>query len=219
MDDIRVLVVGEGLRLAKDLVLAFRRRAGLDILGPVADESAATEALAEQTLDVVLVDLDRPDGRGISIVAAIRDASDVRVMAATRGPSPSIELALAAGACGVLPPEREPTRVLRAFRRAVAGELVLPEDEPPTLMDRLWRAEARRTEHASLLTLTEREREILAALAEGGTTAEIAGRLGISRATVQTHVKNVLAKLGVHSKVEAVGAAWRAGLALGSRSA
>jgi DNA-binding NarL/FixJ family response regulator len=115
--------------------------------------------------------------------------------------------------------EREPAHLLAAFRRALAGELVLPVAELPTLVDRLWQARARRTEHAMLSTLTGREREILCALADGGTTAEIAAALGISRATVQSHVKNVLCKLGVHSKVEAVGTAWRAGLVVGSRSA
>ena len=73
--------------------------------------------------------------------------------------------------------------------------------------------------HVLLATLTGREREILGALADGATTSELAEELGISPATVQTHVKNVLGKLGVHSKVEAVGTAWRAGLTLTSRSA
>jgi DNA-binding NarL/FixJ family response regulator len=141
-------------------------------------------------------------------------------MAATRHVgSPFVELALAAGACGVLPTEREPGQLVAAFRRALAGELVLPVAELPNVGDRLWRARALRTEYALLGSLTSREREILAALAQGATTAELAAELGISSATVQTHVKNVLAKLGVHSKVEAVGTAWRAGLALTSRSA
>jgi DNA-binding NarL/FixJ family response regulator len=106
-----------------------------------------------------------------------------------------------------------------AFRRAIAGELVLPVAELPTLVDRLWHARARQSEHTLLATLTGREREILTALADGATTSELAEELGISPATVQTHVKNVLSKLGVHSKVEAVGTAWRAGLTLTSRSA
>jgi DNA-binding NarL/FixJ family response regulator len=177
-------------------------------------------ALVTEPVDLVLVNLDRSDGRGVAIVAAIRDASEVRVMAATRHPaSPFVELALAAGACGVLPREREPSTAFDAFRRALAGELVLPVAELPTLVDRLWQARARRAEHTLVGTLTGREREILSALAEGATTLGIARELGISPATVQTHVKNLLSKLGVHSKVEAVGAAWRAGLVLTSRPA
>jgi DNA-binding NarL/FixJ family response regulator len=86
-------------------------------------------------------------------------------------------------------------------------------------MDRVRNGRTRMVQIALLATLTGREREVLAALAQGVTMSGIAIELGISRATVQTHVKNILGKLEVHSQVEAVGAAWRAGLALSSRSA
>ena len=220
MDGIRVLVVDDRLGLTQGLLLALRRRPAVRILGPVRDETEALAAIADEPVDLVLVSLDRADDRGVGIVAAVRSQTDVRVMATTgHVASPLVELALAAGACGVLPLERQPAHLLDAFRRALAGELVLPVAELPTLVDRLWQAKVRRAEHVLLSTLTAREREILCALAEGATTAEIADELGISPATVQTHVKNVLCKLGVHSKVEAVGTAWRAGLAVGSRSA
>jgi DNA-binding NarL/FixJ family response regulator len=219
MDDIRVLVVDEDPGLRHEL-LALGRKPGFEVLGPVADDDAAIEALSSASVDIVLVGLDRDDGRGVAIVAAIRNASPVRVIAATRdGASPLIELALVAGACGVILAEREPSHVMGALRRALAGELVLPVEDLPVLVDRLWQARAKRSEHALLATLTGRERQILTALADGASTREIAAELGISRATVQTHVKNVLGKLGVHSKVEAVGTAWRGGLALSSRSA
>jgi DNA-binding NarL/FixJ family response regulator len=220
MDELRILVVDDNLGLAQDLLLALRRRPGLEVLGPVADEADALRLLSETLVDIVVVGIDRADERGVALITALRDVSDIRVMAATRHvASPLVELALAAGACGVLPTEREPAHLMAAFRRALAGELVLPVAELPTLVDRLWRARARHTEHTLLATLTAREREILAALADGATTSELAAELGISPATVQTHVKNVLGKLGVHSKVEAVGTAWRAGLTLTSRSA
>lgn len=220
MDEIRVLIVDDGHGLAQALLPALRRRPDLELLGPVADEAAVLRALADASVDIVVVDLDRADERGVALIAGIRTASDIRVMAATKHiASPLVELALAAGACGVLPTEREPAHLLAAFRRALAGELVLPVAELPSLVDRLWHARARHNEHALLATLTVRERQILAALADGATTAELAAQLGISPATVQTHVKNVLSKLGVHSKVEAVGTAWRAGLTLTSRSA
>lgn len=220
MDELRVLIVDDGLGLTQGLVLALRRRPGLEVLGPVVDEASALGALAETPVDIVVVGIDRADEQGVALIAALRNASDIRVMAATRHvASPLVELALAAGACGVLPIEREPAHLVAAFRRAIAGELVLPVAELPTLVDRLWQARARHSEHALLATLTGREREILTALADGATTSELAEALGISPATVQTHVKNVLSKLGVHSKVEAVGTAWRAGLTLTSRSA
>jgi DNA-binding NarL/FixJ family response regulator len=220
MNAIRVLVVEEHVGLAQGLLLALRRRPGLDVLGPVTSGAEALLALAETSVDIVVVDLDRVDDQGVALVAELRDATDVRVMAATRyGSSSLVELALAAGACGVLPTDRDPAQLVGAFRRALAGELVLPLADLPSLVDRLWQARARRAEHQLVATLTGREREILEALAEGATTGKIAADLAISPATVQTHVRNILAKLGVHSKVEAVGAAWRTGLAVGSRSA
>jgi DNA-binding NarL/FixJ family response regulator len=220
MNAIRVLVVEEHLGLAQGLVLAFRRRPGLEVLGPVATGAQAIDVLTDMRVDLVVVDLDRTDEQGIAVVAALRDGTDARVMAATRhAASPLVELALAAGACGVLPSDRDPAQLVSAFRRALAGELVLPVADLPTLVDRLWQARARRSEHALVATLTVREREILEALADGATTAGIARELAISSATVQSHVRNILTKLGVHSKVEAVGTAWRTGLAVGSRSA
>jgi len=220
MDTIRILVVDESLGLAQDLLLALRRRAGFLVLGPVSDDSAALEQFADAQPDIVLVHLDRLDGRGVAIVSVIRSRTQVRVMAATRYPAaPDVELALAAGACGVLPIDREPSSLVSAFRRAAAGELVLPADDQPLLVDRLQEARTRRTRQGLLTTLTEREREVLAAMASGATTTTIALELGISPATVQTHVKNILGKLEVHSKIEAVGVAWRGGLALDARSA
>ena len=215
-----MLVVDEGPALTQDLLLALRRRTGLLVLGPVPGAADAEEVLATERIDVIVVQLDREDQAGIAIVSALRARGGVRVMAATRsGAGHTIELALAAGACGVLPVQREASSVVAAIRRAIAGELVLPADELPALVDRMREAKARGRGDA-LATLTGREREVLRALAEGSTTQGIAFALGISTATVQTHVKNILAKLGVHSKVEAVSAAWRSGLvALGSRSA
>jgi DNA-binding NarL/FixJ family response regulator len=220
MDVLRVLVVDETPGLTQDLLLSLRRRAAVQVLGPVADAAAAESVLAEEWIDLVVVQLDRRDGSGIGIVSSIRDRVGRRVMAATRlVASPSIELALAAGACGVLPTRRDAATLVDAFRRACVGELVLPADELPVLVERMRDARARRADAALVSTLTDREREVLTALAQGATTAGIAVALGISRATVQSHVKNILGKLGVHSKVEAVGAAWRAGLAVASRSA
>lgn len=220
MDTIRILVIGESLRPAQDLLLALRRRKGFEVLGPVPDETAALELWAETQLDIVVVQLDRLDGRGVEIVSAIRTRTQVRVLAATRHPAtPDVELALAAGACGVLPADRKPSSLVSALRRAAAGELVLPADDRPVLVDRLQEARTRRSRRDLLTLLTKREREVMGAIARGATTTGIALELGITPGTVQTHVKNILRKLEVHSKVEAVGVAWRGGVALDARSA
>jgi DNA-binding NarL/FixJ family response regulator len=219
METIRLLVVDDRPALTQDLLIALRRRAEVQVLGPIADEVAALEACAIAVPDLVLVQLDRSDALGIELVTALRSAG-MRVMAATgRFGTDTVELALAAGACGVLPADRSSTGLVSAFRRASAGELVLPVEELPPLVDRLRNARSKRMQHAQLATLTERERQVLAAFAGGASTTTIALDLGITPATVQTHVKNILGKLGVHSKVEALGTAWRGGIAVGARSA
>ena len=112
----------------------------------------------------------------------------------------------------MLPVVRD-TSLVDVFRRALAGELVLPADDLSRLVDRLTaqKGEARRS--GGVDRLTPREREILRTLAAGASTVEVAEAFGISPLTVQSHVKNILAKLGVHSKVEAVRIAWLHGLA------
>ena len=146
-------------------------------------------------------------------------AGGKRVLASTMEGGRDIAAgALAAGACGVLPPERDASSLIDAFRRALAGELVLPAADLPTLVDRLRDAgPGPRGRRPS--SLTGRENEILRLLAEGVSTVGIAAELVISPMTVQSHVKNILAKLGVHSKVDAVRLAWRHGLGPTTRTA
>jgi DNA-binding NarL/FixJ family response regulator len=216
-ENIRVLVVDEDPALTQGLILALPRRGPVQVLGPVPDAPEALAALEEGLADLILVELDRTDGRGTEVVGAIRDAGGaVRVLAASGHDGPDVAaIALAAGACGILP-TRHDRSLVDVFRRALAGELVMPADDLPRLVDRL--VNGRR--HSELLdSLTGREREILHSLAEGMSTTEIAASLSISPMTVQSHVKNILAKLGVHSKVEAMRLAWRHGFGSSSRTA
>ena len=222
MEDIKVLVVDERPGLTQGLLLALPRRGHVRVLGPVPDVSSAREAIDAGLVDVIVVGLDREDGMGVAIVAALRDADDgARILVATRDESPeTVVVALAAGARGVLPTERDAHPLIDAFRRARAGELVLPARDLPLLVDRLReRAVPGRDERALLASLTVRESEILALLSDGSSTRDVAERLDISPLTVQSHVKNILAKLGVHTKVEAVRIAWRHGLHTATRSA
>jgi two-component system, NarL family, nitrate/nitrite response regulator NarL len=214
MSRIRVLVVDPDADLERDLAGALPRRGPVSLIGPVADEMAAIDSLSKELADLVVVDLDRADGRGFDVIGAIAKAGGLgRVLAASDRGGPEVAAdALSAGACGMLPMVRD-TSLVEAFRRALAGELVLPADDLSRLVDRLTaqKGEARRSDGVD--RLTPREREILRTLAAGASTVEVAEAFGISPLTVQSHVKSILAKLGVHSKVEAVRIAWRNGLA------
>jgi len=221
MDEIKVLVVDEHPGLAQGLLLALPKRGHVRVLGP-ADVSAAGAAIADGLVDVVVVGLDRADGLGLAIVTALRDAHEgARILVATRheGPETAV-MALAAGARGVLPNERVAQPLIDAFRRVSSGELVLPARALPALVDRLRdQRPPARDGRALLGSLTTRESEILSLLADGMSTQDVAARLQISPLTVQSHVKNILAKLGVHTKVEAVRLAWRHGHPAAVRSA
>jgi DNA-binding NarL/FixJ family response regulator len=213
MSGIRVLVVGERLGLAQSLVLAVGQLSSTHILGPVPGLDEAWGPMAAGSVDVVVVDLDRTDGRGLDIVTSLREAwPHARLLAAGEDRGGGLAAAaLAAGACGLLPVSAAGHAIVDAIRRAAAGEVVLPDEQLTSVVDRLHGDRWRRTDAVRIAALTRREIEVLTLLAEGHATSEVAERLGISAMTVQSHVKNVLAKLGVHSKVEAVRIAWRCG--------
>jgi len=220
-DRIRVMVVESGRRLTRELGDALPVRGPVAVLGPVADAAGAIDALTRGLAELVVVDLDRADGRGESLISSITDiAGRGRVLAASTRGGPGVAAdALTAGASGVLPAERDRSLV-ELFRRALAGELVLPADDLPSLVERILApADGDRQGADAVGALTSREREILRTLATGASTFEVAEAFGISPLTVQSHVKSILAKLGVHSKVEAVRLAWRHGLATAARSA
>jgi two-component system nitrate/nitrite response regulator NarL len=164
--------------------------------------------------DVIVVDLDRDDGHGLATLVRICEAahSAIRIVAATEDRDPELGSAVVtAGASGLLLIGADRVDFEDAIRRAVAGELVLPDEHLASLVDRLRSVRGERVGTAVIASLTAREFQVLSALAHGGSTGEIAALLGISPMTVQSHVKNVLTKLGVHSKVEAVRLAWRCG--------
>jgi len=219
VQDIRVLVVDESPGLTQGLLLALPRSGPVCVLGPVQDDGEAVVALDLAAADLVVVDIDRDDGRGLEVLAAVSDREGTRVLASTQRDGSEVAAeALAAGACGLLPNDRGAAVLIDAFRRAVAGELVLPAADLPSLVERLRELNPDQP-GGSLSVLTVREREILRLLADGIPTTDIAVSLGISPMTVQSHLKNILAKLGVHSKVAAVRLAWRHGLGSAVRTA
>jgi DNA-binding NarL/FixJ family response regulator len=206
---LRVSVVDDHNRLVESLRLAWGHGTPFRVLGPFAPGVAALRAEP----DVIVVDLERDDGHGLAALVEVCEAvHDVRIIAATTEQDPELGSAIVtAGASGLLPSWGAPAEMEDAIRRAIAGELVLPDDHLSSLVDRLRSVRAGLSGATNLDSLTARELEVLRLLSDGRSTIEIAALLGISPMTVQSHVKNVLAKLGVHSKVEAVRLAWRFG--------
>lgn len=217
--EMRVLVVDDDAGLVAEL--ASMLPVGVSVLGPFDGVDEAAARCDDGSADLAVVDLDRADQRGFELVGALRDACErARVLVMTdRDGAELVAGALAAGACGFLSKVTGADDIVRTFRRAIAGELVLPASELAGVVGRLARRGPGVSNQVRLASLTTRENQILLALCEGKSTSEVAGSFGISRMTVQSHVKNILSKLAVHSKIEAVTLAWRHGAATQVRTA
>jgi DNA-binding NarL/FixJ family response regulator len=211
----RVLVVEDREPSSGALEALLARDEDVEIVLATADGEAAARAFAraEDRPDVAVVHRERSSD-AIATTRAIRAAApEARVVVVSATPDgSSVGDAIAAGACGVLPRSGADDHVGEAVRRAAAGELVLPEGDLVAVLERLERSRSTADERI-LERLTARETQILRSLASGASTPGIADELGISVLTVQTHLKSILAKLGAHSKIEAVTVAWRLGLA------
>jgi two-component system NarL family response regulator len=198
----------------KILTDALATMVGLDpeltlVGAPVHTPDDAIALAAEHLPDVVLMDIVFKGGgmSGIDATRAIKEASPstkVVVMTAHDEDRLLVE-AVEAGASGFLSKDEPAEDVLAAAKAAAEGEVLI---DPVTLTRLLAQVAHERQEQADamrlLSDLTEREREILGLLAKGLRNEEIAKQLFISPQTVQTHVRNILGKLRVHSKLEAV---------------
>lgn len=220
-DAIDVLVVDDHELFCEAIGLALQGEAGLRLLATAHDLDEALARCADHPPDVVLMDVDLPGVDGVEATRRLRAAHpEARVVMITGLEDPAlIASALAAGACGFVPKTRAVEELVDVVRRAAAGELVMPEAHLAPVLAELQAGRGARPDLLLLRRLTPREGEILRALAAGDGIPEIAERLGISALTVQSHVKNILAKLNVHSRLEAVTLAWRAGFAPTARSA
>lgn len=211
---IRVLVVDDHEVFSEALELFLGRQPEVRLVGSARDADEAMRLL-EKEPNVVLMDLDMPGTDGIEATRRIRDAApDAKVVILTGVERPdAIAEALSAGACGYVPKSRAVHEVVDVVRRAAAGEIVMAASDLASALGELRESVG----EDGLACLTPRETDVLQALAAGKTAARIAASFGISTRTVQSHVKSILAKLGVHSSIEAVTLAWRHGLASTNR--
>lgn len=160
----------------------------------------ALDTVASHEIDACVMDVTFPQASGLTAVSEVRRASPAtRVLVLTGFLDDAIEkTAMAAGAVGCLPKDDEIACLLDALDACAAGDETVTVGGHARPVEDPWR----RDPLARFLTV--REREVLEGIARGETTPALARRLGIGTATVRTHVQNVLAKLGVHSRLEAV---------------
>ena len=189
----------------------------IDVLGEAADGASAVALARETRPDVVLMDIRMPGMDGIEATWAITAdpaLARVRVLILTTFEIDEYVFeAIRAGASGFLVKDAEPEDLVRAVRVVAAGEALLsPGATRRLLAEFASRPERRAATPASLQVLTQRERDVLVAIADGASNDEIAGRLVISPATVRTHITRVLFKLGARDRAQLVVMAFEAGL-------
>lgn len=212
---IRVLLVEDHSSLAQALTAVMSLTDDLTVVGHARAAEEVDAVLASASADVVVVDLDLPGAGGIDVIAELRDRPDAPrclVLTALRDDA-ELGRAVEAGAAAVVHKSVDMPELLDVVRQVAAGATVLPAGPTSTWL-RAMSAERERSWRARTLrdALTAREVEVLRLLADGCNSAAIADRLVITPDTVQTHVRNLLGKLGVGSRLEAAALAVRLGL-------
>lgn len=174
----------------------------------------AFDACSSGATDVVLMDIELPGINGIDATRRLlQGCPDANVVIITAFGDPHVMArAIEAGASGFISKARAADELIDVVRKAAAGEMVLPDGQATNILHQLHAARRRDATGVPIVELSKREVEVLQAFADGLTSAQVAERLFISERTVQSHVRSVLGKLHVHSKLQAVLWALRRGL-------
>jgi len=202
---IRVMLVDDHTMVRHGLATFLKVFDDLQLAGEAESGETAIQLCAEVLPDVILMDMALPLMDGATATRAIRQQfPKVQVIALTSFKEGElIKKALEAGAIGYLLKDVSADELARAIRAARAGRVTLSPEVAQTLV------QTANQPPAPGLDLTEREREVLTLMIEGLNNTQIAGRLSVSPSTIKSHVSNILSKLGVASRTEAVTLALR----------
>ena len=195
---LRLVVVDDHPIVRDGLAGIFALEEDIDVVGQAGSGPEALAVVAERDPDLVLMDLRMPGGDGFAAIRQLRERGGrPRVLVLTTYDTErDIRRAMAAGADGYLLKDLPRDQIVAAVRELMNGS-------PRTHID---------APHGSQLSLTDRETDVLALVADGLTNRAVARKLGISEATVKTHLAHVYTKLGVLDRATAVREAWERGL-------
>ncbi len=195
---IRIVVIDDHTIVRNGLVQLLGSHADLEVVGAAGDGAAAVTLCLEHHPDIVLMDLSMPGMDGVEATRQIvAQAPGAQVVVLTSFMDRDrIVAALGAGAIGYLLKDAEPEELIRGIRSAARGESPLDPRAARTMLS------AQRTP-GPLDALTEREREVLALVAEGLPNKQIARRLEISEKTVKAHLTSVFRAIGVNDRMQA----------------
>jgi DNA-binding NarL/FixJ family response regulator len=216
-EPIRIFLVDDQSLVRAGLKLVIDAQPDMVVVGEAGDGREALEALAVTTADIVLMDVRMPNLDGVEATAHLLerdgDAAPRVVMLTTFDLDEYVYAALRAGASGFLLKDAEPEDLLAAVRAVASGDAVVAPSATRRLLEQLaHRLPGTPGEDARLEALTEREREVLLAVAHGASNAEISAELYMAEPTVKTHVGRLLSKLDARDRVQLVVFAYESGL-------
>lgn len=202
---IRLVIIDDHTMVRRGLATILKVFDDLQLVGEAETGEAAVQLCAEVLPDVILMDMSLPGMDGASATRAIREKfPQMQVIVLTSFKDGKlIKQALEAGAIGYLLKDVSADDLVQAIRSAHAGRATLSPEAAQSLV------ETTNLPPAPGLDLTERELEVLTLMIEGLNNVQIAGRLTVSPSTIKSHVSNILSKLGVASRTEAVALALR----------
>ena len=201
----KVLIVDDHATVRMGIRLVLQAADDLEVVGEAADGRSAISMARALSPDVILMDLRMPVLDGIEATKALHEKYRVVVLT-TFDDDEYLFGALQAGAHGFLLKSAEPQAIILGVRAAARGESVLD----PQVTDRILARALAVPEAVALPELTGREQEVLQGIGEGLSNPQLAQRLGIGQSTVKTHVSQVLAKLGVSTRLQAARIAYGA---------
>jgi DNA-binding NarL/FixJ family response regulator len=211
----RILLVEDHASFRQTLAFVFDQQPEFEVVAQAGTLAEARRAMEGSEADLGVIDLTLPDGEGTELITELHETSpDFAALVLTASLDRTEHArAVEAGAAGVLHKSADVDTIIDTTRRLGEGETLLSEDE---LIALLRLAGQNREEEvvarASIEQITPREKEVLQTLAEGLSNREIAARLHMSVDTERTHMMNILNKLGVHSRLQALVFAARHGL-------
>lgn len=202
-EPVRVVLIDDHTLFRKGLAELLERHGQVKVAAMTGNPLEARTLLAEHAPDVLVLDLNMPNVDGLTLLAQLKEEGvTLPIMLLTVSDSQEdMAAALRAGARGYLLKNMEPDDVEDAILRAVRGETVVAPEMTGKLVNLLDQKQG--TADSLLSQLTQREREILSYLSRGQSNKAIARELDISHDTVKLHVRHILAKLNLSSRVEA----------------
>ena len=207
-DPIRVVICDDHALFRRGLTMVLEDEPGIEVVGEAEDGDAAVAAAEQLAPDVVLMDVRMPKRSGIEATRAIAELVPTAriVMLTVSDEEEDLYEAVKAGAAGYLLKEISIEEVAEAIRSVMTGQSLITPSMASKLLAEFSnlskKAEARNA--VPVPRLTERELEVLRLVAQGMSNKEIASELYISENTVKNHVRNILEKLHLHSRMEAV---------------